>query len=147
MELALACDFILTSSNARFALPEINVGAFPPVAAILLPWLIPEKMALEIILTGEPVTAEEAFRLGLVNRIAPDAALEDEVRKFSDTLLARSSGVLSLARKAARLGSRQAFEAAIRESERIYLEELLRAEDAREGVQAFLEKRSPRWKD
>jgi cyclohexa-1,5-dienecarbonyl-CoA hydratase len=147
MELALACDFILASSNARFALPEINVGAFPPVAAILLPRLIPEKMALEIILTGEPVTAEEAFRLGLVNRIAPDAALEDEVRKFSDTLLARSSGVLSLARKAARLGSRQAFEAAIRESERIYLEELLRAEDAREGVQAFLEKRSPRWKD
>lgn len=147
MELALACDFILASASARFALPEINVGAFPPVAAVLLPRLIPEKRALEMILIGEPVTAEDALRLGLVNRIAPDAALEDEVRKFSDTLLARSSGVLSLARKAARLGPRQAFEAALRESERIYLEELLRAEDAREGVQAFLEKRTPRWKD
>jgi len=146
MELALACDFILAASNARFAQPEIKVGAFPPVAAILLPRMISEKRALEMILTGEPVTSEEAFRLGLVNRVAPDASLDDEVQKFSGQLLEQSPAILALARKTARLESRQAFEAALRETERVYVEELLHTEDAVEGIHAFLEKRPPKWK-
>jgi cyclohexa-1,5-dienecarbonyl-CoA hydratase len=146
MELALACDFILASSSARFGQPEIKVGAFPPVAAILLPKMIPEKRALEMILTGEPVTAEEAFRLGLVNRVASEAALDDEVQKFSGQLLGQSPAILALARRTARLESRRAFEAALRETERIYLEELLHTEDAVEGIHAFLEKRPPKWK-
>ncbi len=146
MELALSCDFILASSTARFAQPEIKVGAIPPVAAILLPRLIPEKKALEMILTGEPITGEEALRLGLVNRAVPDAALEERAQEFSGQLLAQSPAILTLARKTARLESRQAFEAALRETERIYLEELIHTEDATEGIQAFLEKRPPKWK-
>jgi cyclohexa-1,5-dienecarbonyl-CoA hydratase len=146
MELALACDFIVAAQTARFAQPEINVGAFPPVAAILLPRLIPDKKALEMIFTGEPISADEAFRLGLVNRVTSDAALDEEARKFSDILLAKSSDILTLARKAARLGSRQAIESALCETQRIYVEELLRTEDAQEGIQAFLEKRLPKWK-
>jgi len=147
MELALACDFILAAQSARFAQPEINVGAFPPVAAVLLPRIIPEKKALELILTGEPISADEAFRLGLVNRVASDDALDDEARKFSDILLAKSSDILTLARRTTRLGSLQAFESALRETERIYLEELLPTEDAKEGIQAFLDKRPARWRN
>lgn len=146
MELALVCDLILASNTARFAQPEIKLGAFPPVAAVLLPRLIPEKRALEMILTGEAITAEEAHRLGLVNRVVADEDLEDEVQKFSTALLAQSPAALPLARKSTRLGSRAAIESALRESERVYLEGLLRTEDAREGVQAFLEKRPPRWR-
>ena len=147
MELAMACDFIVASEDARFGQPEIKVGAFPPVAAALLPRLIPEKKALELILTGEPITAEEAQRLGLVNRLAPVAELDDEVARFSRLLLAQSAPVMTLAHKAARLGSRVTFESALRESERIYLEELIPTADAQEGLRAFLEKRPPAWKN
>ncbi len=147
MELALACDFVLASTDARFGQPEIRLGAFPPVAAVLLPRLIPEKKALEIILTGEAIPAQEAHRLGLVNRVAESFALDVEVEKFGASLLTHSSRVLALARKATRLGSRENFESALRESERIYLEELLTTQDAQEGVRAYLEKRPPVWKE
>lgn len=146
MELALACDFILASSEARFGQPEIKLGAFPPVAAALLPLRVGEKKALEIILGGEPIGAEEALRLGLVTRVAGPAQLEEELRRLEGSLLAASSRVLGLARQAARLGSREEFESRLRESERIYLEELLITEDATEGLKAFLEKRPPAWK-
>lgn len=147
MELATACDFILASADARFAQPEVKLGAFPPVAAALLPRLIGEKRALEMILSGEPISAEEALRVGLVNRVVAADALEDEAEKFSNALLSSSVRVSALARKSARLGSRQAFEGALREAERIYLEELLPSEDASEGLRAYLEKRPPNWKN
>jgi cyclohexa-1,5-dienecarbonyl-CoA hydratase len=145
MELALACDFIVASDDARFGQPEIKVGAFPPVAAVLLSRLIPERKALEMILTGEPIAAEQAQRLGLVNRVVSSAELEDEVERFSRLLLAQSAQVTMLARKAARLAPQATLESALRESERIYLEQLLPTEDASEGLRAFLEKRPPVW--
>lgn len=147
MELAMSCDFILASDDARFGQPEIKVGAFPPVAAALLPGLIGEKKALQLILTGEPITAQEAYSLGLVNCVAAAAELENEVSRLADALLAQSAAVAGLARKASRMRSRTTFESALRESERIYLEELLPTEDASEGLRAFLEKRSPVWKN
>jgi cyclohexa-1,5-dienecarbonyl-CoA hydratase len=145
MELAMSCDFIVASDDARFGQPEVKVGAFPPVAAVLLSKLIPEKKALEMILTGEPIAAEEARRLGLVNRVVSSAELEDEVDRFSGLLLAQSAQVTMLARKAARLAPLATLENALRESERIYLEHLLSTEDASEGLRAFLEKRAPIW--
>ena len=145
MELAMACDFIVASEDARFGQPEVKVGAFPPVAAVLLSRLIPEKKALELILTGEPMTAEQAQLFGLVNRVVSPAELEDEVAGFSGLLLAQSAPVAMLARKAARLAAQATFESALRESERIYLESLLSTADASEGLRAFIEKRSPAW--
>ena len=145
MELAMSCDFIVASDDARFAQPEVKVGAFPPVAAVLLSKIIPAKKALELILTGEPIAAEEAQRLGLVNRVVSSAELEGEVAGFSGLLLAQSAQVTMLARKAARLAPLEALENQLRESERIYLEQLLSTEDASEGLRAFLEKRPPVW--
>lgn len=147
MELALACDFVVASQDARFGQPEIKVGAFPPVAAVLLPRLIPEKKALELILTGEPITAEQAQQLGLVNRVVAAGELESEAARFSGLLLAQSAQVTMLARKAARLVRLPMLESALREAERIYLERLLPTEDASEGPRAFLEKRAPAWKN
>ncbi len=144
MELAMACDFILAARGARFGQPEIKLAAFPPVAAALLPSLIGEKKALEMILTGDPVSAQEAERLGLVNRVADD--LPGEAEKFSQSLLASSPRAAALARRATHRPSRQAFENALREAERIYVDELLASEDAREGLEAFLAKRPPVWK-
>jgi len=147
MELAMACDFIVASANAQFGLPEINLGCFPPVASVLLPRLIPEKRALEMILTGKWITAREAFDLGLVNRVANTPDLQKEVEKFRQGILAKSPRVVALARRAVRLGSREAFESGLREAERIYLDELLQTEDAEEGLRAYLEKREPRFEN
>lgn len=146
MELAMACDFVFASTDARFGLPEIKLGAFPPAAAALLPRLIPEKKALEMILTGETIAAEEARQLGLVTRIAPPEKWEAEIEMFTNALLSQSPHVVALARKATRLGAREAFESALREAERIYIEELLPSEDAAEGLRAYLEKRPPVWR-
>lgn len=147
MELAMAADFVLAAEDASFGQPEIRVGCFAPVASVLLPRLIPEKKALELLLTGETFGAVEAERLGLVNRVvAAGSGLEEELDRFRSRLLSQSPAVLPLARKAARTGSRAFFEAALRESERIYLDELLATQDAVEGLQAFIDKRQPEWK-
>ena len=146
MELALACDFALATTEASFGQPEIQLGAFPPVAAALLPRLVGEKKALEIILGGAPFSAEEACRLGVVNRVVASNQLEAEGAKFAEALVSKSPRVLALARRASRQDFCEEFEARLRESERIYLEELLGCEDATEGLKAFLEKRPPVWK-
>ena len=148
-ELALACDFILASAESQFGQPEIKLGALPPVAAALLPRLLGQKKALEIILRGEPFSAHEACNMGLVNRVVTSSSsggLDAEVSKFEEGLLSMSPRVLALARKASRQGFCEDFETRLRESERIYLEELLTCEDATEGLKAFLEKRPPAWK-
>ncbi len=146
MELATCCDFIVASDRARFGQPEIKLGVFPPAASVLLPRVIPERRALEMLLIGESITAEEALGMGLINRVAREDELEAEVQKFTSMLLAKSAEVLALARRAARMPSRDSFETALREAERLYLDELLKTEDMKEGLQAFLENRPPRWK-
>ncbi len=146
MELATCCDFIVATKRARFGQPEIKLGAFPPAASALLPRLISEKKALEMILTGESISAERAFEIGLINRVVEEDELENEVQKFTSSLLAQSVEVLELARRAVRLPSRESFETALREAERVYLDELLATEDMREGIEAFLQNRPPRWK-
>src|SRR6266850_4871023 len=78
-ELVAACDIVIASERARFGQPEIKLGVFPPVACVLLPLIIGEKRARELILTGEMIDAAEALRLGLVNYVVPDAELEPKL--------------------------------------------------------------------
>ena len=140
-ELAASCDLVLATPRATFGQPEIDLGCFPPVGAVLLPALA-GRAAYEMVLTGAPVGAAEAARIGLVTRVVED--LDAEVRRVAGLLAGKSRVALASARRALR-GGRLA--AALPESERIYLEELLPSEDAEEGVRAFLEKREPRWRD
>ncbi len=144
-ELALFCDFLLATESAVFGLPEIKLGAAPPVAMVLLPRLAGMRTAADMILTGRKVNAIEAHARGLTTRLLPDDGLEAGVRTLAEELNALSPAVLKLARQ--ELGRRRGFdfERELQAVEAFYLERLLRTHDAAEGIQAFLEKRTPEW--
>jgi cyclohexa-1,5-dienecarbonyl-CoA hydratase len=145
-ELASSCDLILASEESVFATPEIHVGCYPPVALARFPSQIGYHRAAELILTGKKLTAQEALAMGLVNRVAPASELNEVVDALLDDLKGKSRAVLRIALKGLREISAKDFPAALRRSEELYLDELLKTEDVEEGVQAFLEKRKPRWR-
>lgn len=145
-ELVAACDIIIASDRARFGLPEIKLGVFPPVATVLLPLVIGEKRARELILTGEIIDAVEAGRLGLCNHVVPGAHLEPKLLEVIAKLKELSGTSLEFARRSMDLGRGRTLDEALTEQENIYLHELMRTADANEGIKAFMEKRKPVWR-
>lgn len=147
-ELALACDFIMAGSDATFALPEIAIGALPPVASVLLPIKAGYARAARAALTGVPQPADEWVHAGLVTLTAPgdrlDAAVDDW---YARHLAPHSAIALRHASLALRLDVHDAVERLLPRIERLYLSEVMSTEDAAEGVRAFVEKRPPRWRD
>lgn len=146
-ELVAACDIVIASESARFGQPEIKLGVFPPIAAILLPRIIGEKRARELILTGEMIDAVEAAKLGLVNYVVPGIQLDQKTVEVLSKLRDLSAATLEFTRKAISLGRGQSFDSVLREVENMYLNELMKTADAKEGIQAFMEKRKPVWRD
>ncbi|HWT00245.1 MAG TPA: enoyl-CoA hydratase-related protein [Pyrinomonadaceae bacterium] len=146
-ELVAGCDIVIASERARFGQPEIKLGVFPPIAAVLLPRVVGDKRARELILTGELIDASEAQRLGLVSAVVPAAQLEQKLQEVLGKLRELSAPALEAARRAIDLASGLPFEEALRGVEDLYLNELMKTEDAREGVRAFMEKRRPAWKN
>lgn len=147
-EIALACSMIVAAEDAGFGLPEIKLGAFPPVASLLLPRKLAGNMASRMILSGESVVAGELLRHGLVNLTAPADALDSAVDAWIEKeLLPKSASSLRHACAAAHAGIVQHYATHIDEMERRYLDSLLRTHDAVEGVDAFLARRPPDWKD
>ncbi len=145
-ELAGSCDIILASEEGSFATPEITVGCFPPVALARFPAQIGYHRAAEMILTGRRYSASEALAMGLVNRVVPAGDLESALENLLDDLRSKSGQVLRITLKGLRELSMRNFAEALKRSEEIYLNDLLKTEDVEEGVQAFLEKRKPQWK-
>ena len=145
-ELVAACDIVIASDRARFGQPEIKLGVFPPVAAVLLPLVIGEKRARELILTGEIIDAVEAGRLGLCNHVVPGTQLEPKLLEVLAKLRELSGTSLQYARQSLDLGRGRSIDAVLTEQENIYLHELMKTQDANEGVKAFMEKRKPVWR-
>ncbi len=145
-ELAMACDIVIASDQAKFGQPEIKVGAIPTVAAALMPRLIGRKQALELIFLGDTISAAEAKERGLVNKVVPAGKLTKAVDELVDKLKNLSPIVLKLVRKAVYQGIDVDFKKALDGVTDIYLEQLMQTEDAVEGLKAFLEKRKPNWK-
>ncbi len=146
MELAMVCDLVLASDDAKLGQPEIQLACYPPVAAALYPALVGARRAHEMLLTGRPYSAAEAHGLGLLNWMVPRAELEAKLAAISTDLLSRSAAVARLTKRALRAGESLAFPAALAEAERIYLEELAATADMNEGIAAFLAKRPAAWK-
>jgi cyclohexa-1,5-dienecarbonyl-CoA hydratase len=146
-ELVLFCDMVIASEKASFGQPEIQVGVFPPIAAVALPDIIGPKKTMEMVLIGDRIRADEAQRLGLVNKVVSPEELRAAADEFADKLAKLSAAVLRLTKRAVRVGSAGGFADGLAAVEELYLGPLMATEDASEGLAAFMEKRSPVWKD
>ncbi|TET80474.1 MAG: hypothetical protein E3J37_11150 [Anaerolineales bacterium] len=146
-ELALFCDMVIASEKASFGQPEIQVGVLPPIAVVALPQIIGPKKTMEMVLTGDRIKANEAERLGLVNKVVPPEELQATAVEFVSKLTKLSGAVLRLTKRAVRVGSIGSFTDGLAAVEDVYLGPLMDTEDAHEGLTAFMEKRPPVWKD
>ena len=146
-ELALYCDMVIATERSKFGQPEIQVGVLPPIAALVFPRMIGRKKAMELILAGDTISAQEALSLGLINKVVPEASLAGEVTGFIGKFKKLSGIVLKLAKEATLAGLNDDIDRGLRSIEQIYLDRLMKTEDAQEGLKAFLEKRKPAWKD
>jgi cyclohexa-1,5-dienecarbonyl-CoA hydratase len=147
LELALACDIVLARDGAALGQPEIRLGVFPPAAAALLPRLIGRQRSLDLILTGRLIRAAEALDLGLVTHVLPADDFHGRVLEYMASLTGHSAPVLRLARRAVREGLELPAHDAVRNADRIYLEELMLLQDPHEGLAAYAGKREPAWRD
>jgi cyclohexa-1,5-dienecarbonyl-CoA hydratase len=146
-ELVLFCDIVLASERASFGQPEIQVGVFAPVAVVAWPGIIGPKKAMELLLTGDRIRADEALRLGLVNRVVSSEELAAAAGELVGKLTAQSGAILRLTKRAVRVGSAGSFADGLAAVEDLYLGPMMNTEDAHEGLAAFMEKRAPAWKD
>jgi enoyl-CoA hydratase/carnithine racemase len=145
-QLAATCDLVVAADDARFATPGVKIGLFCSTPMVALSRAVGRKKALEMLLTGEPLSAREAQVAGLVNRVVPAAALEAETRMLAEKIAASSSYVVGL--------GKQAFYRQVEMPQPLayaYTKEVMSLNasiaDAQEGMSAFLEKRQPRWSE
>ena len=143
--LVAACDVVISVDDATFGMPEIKVGLWPMMITAVLQRVMPHKAALELMMTGRRIPAEEAMRLGVVSRITNRQELDAAVDLTVNSLAAASPLVLQMGRDAFYAVQDQGFDAAL-EHLHAGLTAVAATEDATEGVQAFLEKRRPFWR-
>lgn len=144
-ELVLCCDLAVMTDNAKIGQPEIQLAAIAPIAALRLPQLVGYRNAADILFTGRSLTADEALKMGLVNAVVSAEQLEQWVEDKVTKLTSLSRVALTMTKRALHIGF-GAWDSSAAELERLYLEELMKTEDAREGLTAFMEKRAAVWR-
>lgn len=144
--IALACDLIVAKESARFAAPEVNIGAFPFMISALILRNVPRKKATEMMMLGDPVSAAEAAELGFVNRVVPDDEFDAAVDEWAGRLAEKGPLLMKMGKDAL-----HAMQDMTREQSLVFLRAQLSlaftTEDMHEGVNAFFEKRDPSWKN
>lgn len=145
-ELVLAADVIVAAEGSVMGQPEIQLGVLPPAACALLPGRCAWGTAIEIVLGGDPITADDAHRAGLVQRVVPRENVIETGLELARRLARHSGAVIRLGKKAMLEASNSGPVVGLERATDIYLEELMATEDALEGLRAFGEKRSPEWR-
>jgi cyclohexa-1,5-dienecarbonyl-CoA hydratase len=145
-ELAMVCDFAYTAESAQWGFPEIKLGFYPPVACTGLAALVGIKRAADLILTGRNISGRHAAQIGLATDAFPEQQMQHLVDTSIHDLLKLSPAALAITKKAFYAWDAMHFDKGLAKAENICFDELMRTEDAVEGVSAFLEKREPRWK-
>jgi len=144
-ELALVCDLVYTSAAATWGFPEITLACFPPVAAVALSAVVGQKRAADLTLTGRIFKGDEAAAMGLANAAVADTEVQAEVEKAVARAAKLSPAALAMAKKAFYAWDAIHLDKGLARAEKIYLDELMATEDAKEGIQAFIEKRQAKW--
>ena len=145
-ELAMVCDLAYSTADAKWGFPEIQLGCFPPVAVTVLSALVGHKHAAELVLTGRTLNGVEAAAIGLASQSVATGQLATIVDETVAKLATLSPAALALTKKASYAWDAVHFDKGLARAEKIYLDELMKTEDAQEGIRAFMEKRQPKWK-
>lgn len=143
-QLVASCDLAIASNRARFCTPGVSIGLFCSTPMVALSRNLTQKHAMEMLLTGDFVTAEEAYRMGLVNRVVEASQLTSETRKLASALAARSPHTLKIGKQAFYRQADMSLEDAYIFAAEVMTENML-AGDAQEGIGAFIGKRQPNW--
>jgi enoyl-CoA hydratase len=146
-ELAMGCNLIVACGTASFALPQIDRGAFPTVGSVVLPAIAPRRKAMEWILLGDHVPAEEMHHWGVVNQVFGESEFDAKLMEFVARITKTSGPILNLAKRAQVESYNSSWGEAFFRVENLYLRELMALSDSEEGVRAAVEKRDPVWTD
>jgi enoyl-CoA hydratase/carnithine racemase len=145
-QLVATCDLAVASTTARFCTPGVHIGLFCSTPMVALSRNLTRKHAMEMLLTGDMISAEDAYRVGLVNRVVPPGAAREEALKLARKIAAKSAAVVKLGKQAfyrqLEMGIADAYEHATE----VMVQNMM-ARDAEEGIAAFVEKRQPTWED
>ena len=145
-QLVASCDLAVASRTAKFATPGVNLGLFCSTPMVALARNVSRKHAMEMLLTGEMISAEHAARISLVNRVVAPGAERDEALKIAGTIAAKSALTVKIGKEAFYRQLEMPLAEAYRYASEVMVENML-ARDAAEGIGAFIEKREPKWED
>ncbi|NWX83951.1 ECHD3 protein, partial [Nothoprocta pentlandii] len=143
-QLVASCDIAVASEKSQFATPGVNIGLFCSTPAVALGRSLPRKVALEMLFTGEPISAQEALMHGLVSKVVPEDKLEEETMKISHKICKSSKSVLALGKATFYRQMTQDLDTAYRMTAQVMVDNLT-LRDGQEGIEAFIQKRKPVW--
>ena len=145
-QLVATCDLALSTSDAKFCTPGVNIGLFCSTPMVALSRNVSRKKAMRMLITGEPISAQYAKEIGLINDYFDSLKLEEEVLKLAETIISKSTKVVKIGQSAFYKQLSMPLDEAYKYTSRVMSENMMSL-DAKEGISAFLEKRSPKWKD
>ncbi|NXI62558.1 ECHD3 protein, partial [Anseranas semipalmata] len=143
-QLVASCDIAVASEKSRFATPGVNIGLFCSTPAVALGRSLPRKVALEMLFTGEPLSAHEALMHGLVSKVVPEDKLEEETMRISQKICESSKSVLALGKATFYRQMAQDLDTAYKITSQVMVDNLT-LRDGQEGIEAFIQKRKPVW--
>ncbi|MFI5323138.1 MAG: enoyl-CoA hydratase [Thermodesulfobacteriota bacterium] len=144
-QLVATCDLAVADENARFATPGVNIGLFCSTPMVALSRNVSRKHAMEMLLTGDFISARRAYEIGLVNRVVPFGELDSTAFEFAEKISSKSPLTLKIGKKAFYEQADKDLQSAYEYCSRVMVENMM-ARDAEEGIDAFLEKRDPVWR-